>query len=55
MPSWYTINLKASYNVTKNITVQAGVENILDQNYRTFASGVHAMGRNIFGVLRLSI
>lgn len=55
MPGWYTINFKASYTINKYIALQAGVENILDLNYRTFASGVHAPGRNIFGTLRLSI
>ncbi|HZG01283.1 MAG TPA: TonB-dependent receptor [Chitinophagales bacterium] len=55
MPAWYTVNLKASYRINKFIGLQAGVENILDQNYRAFASGIHAPGRNVTGTLRLSI
>jgi hemoglobin/transferrin/lactoferrin receptor protein len=55
MPGWYTLNLKASYTINRFIALQAGMENILDLNYRTFASGVHAPGRNIYGTLRLSI
>ncbi|MGE5425392.1 MAG: TonB-dependent receptor plug domain-containing protein, partial [Syntrophothermus sp.] len=30
-PSWYTLNLKASYQVIKNLSVELGVENILDE------------------------
>ncbi len=53
MPSWYTINLRTSYDVNNLITIQAGVDNLLDLQYRTFASGINAPGRNIFGTLRV--
>jgi hemoglobin/transferrin/lactoferrin receptor protein len=55
MPAWYTLNLKASYLINKHLTLQAGVENILDIQYRTFASGINSPGRNIYGTLRFSI
>lgn len=45
-PAWYTLNLKAGYQFTKHLRLQAGVENLLDLNYRTFASGINAPGRN---------
>lgn len=54
MPTWYTLNLKGSYDVRKNMTAQAGVENILDTNYRMFASGVNSPGRNVYVSLRAS-
>jgi hemoglobin/transferrin/lactoferrin receptor protein len=54
MPSWWTLNLKASYALTKKLTLQAGVENITDIQYRVFASGIHAAGRNVYGTLRAS-
>jgi hemoglobin/transferrin/lactoferrin receptor protein len=47
MPSWATFNLKASYQLTQNFTVQLGLENILDTNYRGFASNISAPGRNV--------
>jgi hemoglobin/transferrin/lactoferrin receptor protein len=53
MPSWYTFNLKAEYTFSKYFSVQAGVENILDQHYRAFASGFSAPGRNVFLTLRV--
>ena len=52
MPAWLTLNLHLSYKVWKYITVQAGVDNIFDTQYRTFSSGINAPGRNIFGTLR---
>ena len=53
MPSWYTINIRASYDLSTMFTLQAGVDNILDLQYRTFASGINSPGRNIFGTLRV--
>lgn len=55
MPSWWTLNLKASYILTKNLSIQAGVDNVLDIQYRVFASGIHSAGRNIWGTLRLNL
>lgn len=53
-PAWYTLNVKFSCNINKNITLQAGVENILDTEYRTFASGINAPGRNFYVTARMS-
>ncbi len=52
MPFWYTLNLRASYEILKTLTVQVGLENILDKHYRVFASGVSAAGRNLSVTLR---
>ena len=51
-PSWMTLNLKGSVTLHPHLTLQAGVENILDRNYRYFASGFSAPGRNISLALR---
>ncbi len=45
-PSWYTLNFKAMYHFTGNFTVCAGLENITDQRYRPYSSGIVAPGRN---------
>ncbi|GGH71633.1 TonB-dependent receptor plug domain-containing protein [Phaeocystidibacter marisrubri] len=45
-PSWYTLNIKAAYNVTENMTVSAGIENLTDQRYRPYSSGISGAGRN---------
>ena len=52
MPSWLTTNWKASVNCTKNLLLQVGIENIFDRNYRYFASGFSAGGRNYIIALR---
>lgn len=52
MPSWMTLNLRGGYMVKKYLQVQAGIENILDRNYRYFASGFSAPGRNFYLSLR---
>jgi hemoglobin/transferrin/lactoferrin receptor protein len=52
MPAWFTVNLRASYKTCKYVTLQAGVDNIFDTQYRTFASGINAPGRNVFVALR---
>lgn len=55
MPAWFTFNWRASYTFTKNLTLQAGVENIGDRNYRYFASGFSAPGRNFIIALRAGL
>ena len=52
MPAWFTLNFKVSYNFTKCLQFQAGVDNIFDRNYRAFASGFSAPGRNFIFALR---
>jgi hemoglobin/transferrin/lactoferrin receptor protein len=52
MPAWMTLNVRAAYQINKYVQVQAAVENILDQNYRVFASNIGAPGRNIVLTLR---
>ncbi len=52
MPSWMTLNWKGSLQVIKHLQIQLGVENILDRNYRAFASGFSAAGRNFLVGLR---
>ena len=55
LPSWKTYNFKTSCQVYKGATLFAGVENILDTQYRTFSSGINAPARNIYGGLRCNL
>lgn len=52
MPSWYTLNFRANYNINNQLSVQLACENITDQNYRMFASNISAPGRNFILTLR---
>lgn len=53
-PGWYTLNFKAMYNLTKSLRIVAGLENITDQRYRSYSSGISAPGRNFMISLRAS-
>jgi hemoglobin/transferrin/lactoferrin receptor protein len=50
LPGWATINMRGSYRLLKNnaLGLNAGIDNILDRNYRTFASGISGAGRNFW-------
>jgi len=52
MPAWYTLNARASYQVHENVQLMIGFENILDSNYRVFASNISGAGRNVTLTLR---
>jgi len=51
MPSWFTLNLRSTINIGKNLMTQLVIENLLDKNYRYFASGISAPGRNFVFIL----
>ncbi len=55
MPAWTTLNARVSVKVGMYLTVQGAVENIMDVNYRYFASGISAPGRNVVLTLRGSL
>ena len=52
MPAWYTLNARASYQLQENVQLMVGLENILDANYRVFASNISGAGRNVTLTLR---
>jgi hemoglobin/transferrin/lactoferrin receptor protein len=52
MPAWYTLNAKGSYQLNEKIQLMVGLENILDVNYRVFASNISGAGRNVTFTLR---
>ncbi|WP_123864592.1 TonB-dependent receptor [Chitinophaga barathri] len=54
MPSWCTLNLAATFTLNTRLKAQAGLENVLDEHYRVFASGIGSPGRNLVLKLRVS-
>lgn len=54
MPGWFTLNLRGSCRITSMLAVQVGIDNLLDRQYRNFASGINAPGRNTWATLRLN-
>lgn len=51
-PAWFTLNVKMSYQINPILQVNVGVENITDQRYRSYSSGIAAPGRNVIVALR---
>jgi len=54
-PGWITLNLQTEYLLSETFTFQTGIENILDQHYRSYSSGISAAGRNFYFSLRAKI
>ncbi len=54
-PAWYTFNVRLAYSINQYTQFQIAIENILDQYYRTFASGLSAPGRNFMFTLRVKV
>jgi hemoglobin/transferrin/lactoferrin receptor protein len=52
MPAWFTLNIRLGANLTKNLRLNAACENLTDNRYRAFASGMNAPGRNFIMSLR---
>ncbi len=53
-PSWYTINFTGQYEINENWKATASLENITDQRYRPYSSGIAAAGRNFIVALSYS-
>ena len=52
-PAWYTLNFKAMVQVSDDLAVSAGLENITDVRYRPYSSGLAGAGRNFILSARL--
>ena len=50
-PGWYTLNFKVMKQISETFSVTGGVENITDQRYMPYSSGLVSPGRNfIFSI-----
>jgi len=52
MPAWMILNAYGGYRFSTTVSIQLGLENILDTGYRVFASGINAPGRNLSVMLK---
>ncbi len=52
-PSWWTLNLKFNYKLSRNVVAGGGLENILNKRYRTYSSGIVSSGIN--AILSLNV
>ncbi len=53
-PSWYTVNVRTQYQITDQLKGIFSIENITDQRYRPYSSGIAAAGRNFIASLTYS-
>ncbi len=54
-PSWSTLNIRTQYQINNSTTLTASLENITDQRYKTYSSGITAAGRNFILALKYSL
>ena len=53
-PSWYTLNFRSQFQISNSLKANFNVENITDQRYRTYSSGIAGPGINVILGLGLS-
>jgi hemoglobin/transferrin/lactoferrin receptor protein len=46
-PSWYTLNFRSQYQISNALKTTMSLENITNQRYRTYSSGIVAPGINL--------
>jgi len=51
-PAWFTLNIKAQYQMNNGTSLTMGLENILNERYRPYSSGIVAPGRNFIVSVR---
>lgn len=54
-PSWWTLNLKTGFSLGQKFDLMIALENILDEFYKPYASGISAPGRNLILTARFTI
>jgi len=54
-PSWWTANIKAGFQAGSHLNFILAIENLIDQFYKPYASGVSAPGRNFIITARFTL
>ncbi len=54
-PSWYTLNLRASYTLWDRYQLTLTMENLTNQRYRPYSSGIAAAGFNVIAGFNVRI
>ncbi|EPR71004.1 TonB-dependent receptor [Winogradskyella psychrotolerans RS-3] len=54
-PAWHTFNLRTQYQYNDQLSLTASLENITDQRYRPYSSGITAAGRNFILALKYTL
>ena len=54
-PAWMTFNVKGSYQLSDDLILQLGLENLTDRRYRPYSSGIAGAGLNLIASIRVEI
>lgn len=54
-PAWHTLNFRTQYHYNEQLSFTASLENITDQRYRPYSSGISAAGRNLILALKYTL
>ncbi|REG89135.1 TonB-dependent receptor plug domain-containing protein [Winogradskyella sediminis] len=54
-PAWHTFNIRTQYQYSDQLSFTASLENITDQRYRPYSSGISAAGRNFILALKYTL
>jgi hemoglobin/transferrin/lactoferrin receptor protein len=46
-PNWYVLNLQGSWFISSSVRLDLGLENILNERYRSYSSGITGAGMNV--------
>lgn len=46
-PSWYTVNFRSQFSISNALKASVSLENMTDQRYRSYSSGIAAPGTNL--------
>ncbi len=52
---WYTLNITGNYRFSEHWSTTASIENITDQLYRTYSSGISSAGINFIAAIKYSL
>ncbi len=53
-PAWYSVGIKTSYKVNDHVSAQLGWDNMTNQRYRPYSSGVVAAGSQLIASVRVN-
>jgi hemoglobin/transferrin/lactoferrin receptor protein len=53
-PGWYTLNLRGSFELNDKLLFSLGAENLTNQRYRPYSSGLSGAGLNFIASARIS-
>ena len=54
-PRWWTVNFKSTIQIIDQIKMDIGIENLFNQRYRPYSSGLVAPGRNLIIAVRANL